>query len=227
MKEVNIGKYIEDYELRRITISEIAVKEKVSIPTVKNRLDKYYEQSENERPDFEEIRKRQIEIIKKYIKDYEDRKISAQEIADKERFGYKTVLERIHEYYEAKGTERPSFRGARRKNIDVEKYIKEYEQNNISITEIRKKEGVSFGVVKKNIDIHLNNQCEDKTSDTNNTQIRRKISGATRRIIKDFIKRGLSKEEIRESAEKRNIFISDELFDQLYKEIEDREGEQR
>ena len=111
MKEnINIEKYIEDYEKGTLLINQIARLEHSNYNTIDYCINKYYQKIGKERvkPKIKNIgeKNRKNIDIEKYIKDYESGKISIPEIAQIEDVHPNTINSRVNEYYEKKGKKR-------------------------------------------------------------------------------------------------------------------------
>ena len=309
MKNIDIGKYVKDYEERKIIIEEIAKKEEVSIRTIASKLDKYYEKQGIQPKKFSIGPRKKAENIEKYVEDYEKGTIHPWQIAAKEGVSEATIITRLKEYYAIQGKQLPkpkrenvrkkvniekyvedyekgtmhpsqiavkegvceatiinrlkeyyatrgkqmpkSKRKTVKKQIDIGKYIKEFEEGKILLEEIAIKENVSCYIAKKRFEEYYckkglkapkslyrtrkqinNNKKYEKLSDVNHTNksettVEKQISKSAINTIKTFLKRGLTKEEIKSIAEKRRIIIPDELFEQISKDVEYIKEEER
>ena len=202
--KTDIEKYIKDYEEGKITIKEIANQENVCERTIMRRIDEYYSEKGIEKLEIRKQSRRLNINIEKYIKDYEEGKITKKEIANQENVCESTIKRRIDEYYSEKGIERPDFRKRiiNSSKIDITKHIDEYERGEITVKDIAKVENVSSSTIFKLLQEYYSNQGK------NRPKFNVPIS-----VLRDFLKRGMSEDAIREVALRRNIIIKDEDFE--------------
>lgn len=308
-KDINIEKYIKDYENEKITVEQIADKEGVSTTTIRNRMNDYYNKIGKENPmksrkksikdnreDYGEGKKTELKpvtkkniCIGKYLEDFENGKITVNQIARQEDVSNTTIYKRLDEYYAERGKERPKIKKTSsnvvymnltykskktkriinhkgKKNIDIESYIYDYEKRNITIEEIANKENVSVSTINKRVNeyyekngkerpknhelynINIDNYIEDfeagkvtisqiaenenVSNDVINTRIKKYYKekgrnvpkiGVPKDTIKTFLKRGMTREQIRKSALQRNVIILDSEFEKVEEEIKNDE----
>lgn len=200
---INIEVYIPMFEKGEILLGEIAKREDLSITTISKKIDEYYEKVGKKRPKFTGGKKK-VEIdIEKYIKMHEERKITLRKIAEKENASVSVVERRIQEYYEKEGKKKPQFK-AEYKEIDVEQYIDEFEEGKITVKEISDKEKISVDRTKKQIKKYYEKKGKKAP----------KI-GISIELLKYFLTKGMTKEEIRKNAFERNVIIPDEYFEKV------------
>jgi len=87
--------------------------------------------------------------IEKYIKDYEERKITVEEIASIENESKSTIYRRINVYYMRNKLINPL--GHKKQDVKIEKYIVDYEAGNITVNDIAAKEGLSYYTINRRI----------------------------------------------------------------------------
>ena len=95
--DIKIEKYIEDYENRRITVSEIAEKENASISTISSKIKKYYNLRREQK--LKTVKKSKSDLIEKYIEDLENGKITPKELAEKLLVSQSSINMLIREFY--------------------------------------------------------------------------------------------------------------------------------
>lgn len=217
-KDINIEKYIEDYEKGTLSIAQIAKLEKSTYSTIDFHINKYYKKIGKERAKQKRKRnggknKKDIDL-RKYIEGYESQKLSIDEIAKMEKIHPNTLRSKLDAYYENIGKKRPSFKKEpKQKKVDIEKYIQDYEDGKILLQEIADAESKSSSAIKKNIQNYYKKMGKKAP----------KI-GVTKDALTYFIKIGMTKEQIRENAAKRNILIPDKYFEDAYKELKEQEN---
>lgn len=227
-KNIDIEKYIEDFENERITVNQIAMQENVSNPTIYKRLDEYYTERGKERPRHKKISpkvsymnltykgkktkrivnhegKKNIDI-ESYIDDYEKQKKTIEEIANAENVSVSTINKRINEYYEKNGKERP--KNHELYNINIDNYIEDLEAGKLTISKIAENENVSHDVIKARIKKYYDEKGKKVP----------KI-GASKDVIKPLLKMGMTREQIRKAALQRNVIILDINFEKAEEEI--------
>lgn len=211
-KTISIEKYIPMFEKREISLWEIARREDSSVTTITKKVDEYYESTGKKRPKFKGGRKK-VEIdIEKYRKMYEERKITLREIAEEEHTSISIVERRLQEYYEKEEKKSPKFKNEY-KEIDIEQYINEFEKGKITVKEISDKEETSIESTKKQIKKYYNKKGKKAPK-----------VGISIELLKYFMTKGMTKEQIRKNAFERNIIIPDEYFERV-QEIIDRDEE--
>lgn len=198
--DIDIEQYISDYEKRKITATQIAALEGVSITTINNRIDEYYMERKKERPKFARSVSKTINI-EKYISDYENGKITVQEIAEREDLCISSTNAKINEYYLKRKKKRPRVREEKTK-INIEQYISDYEKGIIMVDEIAKLEGISHSVANAQINKYYKRMGK-----------KRPQIGAPIEVLAYYLKKGMTRDEIRKVAKKRNILIPDSFFE--------------
>ena len=106
--DIKIEKYIEDYENRRITVSEIAEKENASISTISSKIKKYYNLRREQK--LKTVKKSKSDLIEKYIEDLENGKITPKELAEKLLVSQSSINMLIREFYKSKNRTEPKYR---------------------------------------------------------------------------------------------------------------------
>lgn len=227
-RNIDIEKYIEDFENEKITVNQIAMQENVSNTTIYKKLDEYYAKIGKERPRHkktssnffnmnltskDEKTKRIINHngkknidIESYIYDYEKRNITIEEIANKENVSVSTINKRVNEYYEKNGKERP--KNYELYNINIDNYIEAFEAGKVTVSQIAENENVSNAVINTRIKKYYDERGKKVP----------KI-GAPKDAIKLFLKMGMTREQIRQSALQRNVIILDSDFEKAEEEI--------
>lgn len=212
--DIDIEKYIEQFERREMSLSAIARKENVSEVTINKRINEYYEKKGKERPKFKWKKILKIDI-EKYIERYEKKEITVYKIAQDEKVSRDTITRRIEEYYEQKGIEREEKEEKEEKEeINIQQYISEYEKGKITIKEIADKESVCINIAKEKLKQYYNGRGKKPPR-----------AGMSINLLKYFLEKGMSKEEIRKEAFKRNIVIPDEYFKKAEEKISKEEEE--
>lgn len=231
-KNIDIEKYIEDFENEKITVNQIAMQENVSNPIIYKKLDEYYAKIGKERPRHKKTSpkvsymnltakdkktkriinnkgKKNIDI-ESYIDDYEKQRKTIEEIANAENVSVSTINKRVNEYYEKIGKERP--KNYELYNINIDKYIEAFEEGKVTISQIAKNENVSHDVINTRIKKYYDKKGKKVP----------KI-GASKDVIKPFLKRGMTREQIRKYALQRNVIILDSNFEKAEEEIKNDE----
>lgn len=153
--------------------------------------------------------------IENYINKYERRTITLKEIAKQEGVSAFTINRRINDYYKKKEKERPKLQGIKGREIDIEKYIPDYESGKLKETQIAEKLGVGIYIVSNRIEKYYANKGQKKP----------KI-GVSIYVLEGLLKKGMTREQIREEAKKRNILIPDKYFDTAEKGL-NKNGDER
>lgn len=150
-------KYIKDYEAGLLSVKEIANRENTTTVTINVKMNEYYRKNGKRRP----VLKRKKEIdIEKYIKDYEEGKITIEKMAKLEGISRNTMNKILCEYYIECGREKPKLN--QRMDIKIEKYIEDYENRRITVSEIAEKENASISTISSKIKKYYNLRREQK-----------------------------------------------------------------
>lgn len=206
--ELPMKEIIEKFE-NGISQAVLASEYHVSYATIKSRINNYYIQKGINKPKRKtksKIPKRKIlpmdEIIKKLEND-----ISPQDLATEYGVSYNTMLSKINKYYIEKGLSKPqSHIGRKLKELPIEEVIKKYE-NGFSTKEL----SISYNISFQTINTRINNYYKEKGIKTP-----RQLRSVT--VISDFLSKGLSIDEIVETAKKRNIIIPQHIIDSALQE---------
>lgn len=156
-KIIDMEKYIKDYEAGLLSVKEIAKRENTTTVTINVKMNEYYRKNGKRRPVLK--RKREIDI-EKYIKDYEEGKITIEKMAKLEGISRNTMNKILCEYYIECGREKPKLN--QRMDIKIEKYIEDYENRRITVSEIAEKENASISTISSKIKKYYNLRREQK-----------------------------------------------------------------
>jgi len=223
-RKLEIEKYIKDYENGMIPAWQIAIKEGSNESKVRRAIKEYYDKQGKEVPKVVSRYRIKEFDIEKYIEDYENGKISISKIAEIEKTDRMRVSRKINEYYDSNELIKPeNIPSVNKKNIDIEAYIEDINKKNTTIKQIAELENTSSTTIYKRV-----NDYNREKGIIKNQKMSRSSGGISKTVkttIKEFLKRGLNKEEIAKIALKRNIVIPDEVFDDLLKEMNNEEVE--
>ncbi|MBR3133167.1 MAG: hypothetical protein IKG42_03760 [Clostridia bacterium] len=215
-KEIDISKYIKDWEKGNLTFAKIAEMEDVSTTVVNRSINEYYQEKGLEKPNKSIIKVKNIDLSL-YINDLENGEITPNEIAEIEKMAISTVNKRIMEYYSQKKMPVPDFKikkkkiveeekpiivDKRKKETNIEQYIEDFENGNITREEIAEIENVKPVTIYKRVEKYYLKQG-------------RKVPkiGAQINELAILLRSGVSIEEIREGAKKRNTLLPDKYFE--------------
>lgn len=212
--ELPMDKIIKEYE-EKISTTDLAKEYGVSDATIRARIRRYYEEIGRSRiKNITGPKKKKIsidEIIKRYEKG-----IEIKEIAKEYNVVYSTIRTRVSDYYKNKGKEKPKTNSFKKQQLR-EHIIKEYE-NGKKQTYLAKKYGISKSTISKIIQkYYLENELKvhkKKEIPVENKEKRqkepKKLRSAT--VIVEYLKKGLTIQEILETASKKNVIISQEII---------------
>jgi len=192
-----IEEIVKKYE-NRTSMVKLGKEYSVSGETINSRINEYYEERKIERPN----KSTRIELpVEEIVKRYEngDR---IEDIAKEYNVSEFTINRRIKEYYEERGLERPFQKTGNKKiKLPIEEIVKRYE-NGDCIENIAKEYETSYA----NIDRRIKEYYKEKGEKA--PRILRSSS-----VVQEYLKKGLTKEEIIQIALKKNIIIPQKLID--------------
>ena len=186
---------------------QLEVKYGVSMTTISARIKEYCEATGEKEPKGNLTGKIELpveDIIKKWRK-----KIKISDIAVEYGVSSTNISKRIDEYCQEKGIKRPKKkkkikkeRGEKKpyKDIPVEEIITQRE-NGVEITELSEKYVVSGNTIERRIDRYYEERKINKP------KILKSAS-----VITEYLKKGLTPEQIREIAKQSGVIIPDEIM---------------
>lgn len=186
---------------------DLATEYEVSCNIINNRLKEYYERTGIDRPriGFARTIKLPIEEI---IERYENR-TSLQELAIEYGVSYDLINNRVNEYYKKTGIARPSAIKTRHKRkriqLSVEEIVEKY-QDGSSLRELAEEYKVSHELINKSLKEYYEGKGKGVP----------KILSSSN-IVKEFLKKRMTIEEIIEIASKRNVIIPKHLIEEALK----------
>ena len=203
-----------------LTQTQLERKYGASMTTISSRIKAYCEATGQEEPKSELTGRIQLpveEIVKRRKKG-----IKISDIAFEYGVSASTISNRINEYYEEKGIKRPK---KKKKSKQVKREIKPYKkipveeiinqrENGMEITELAEKYEVSGNTIDRRIDKYYE---ERKTP-------RPKILKSTS-VITEYLKKGLTPEQIREIATQSGVIIPDDVMKKGIEAIEKKKKE--
>lgn len=216
--KVDISKYIEDLKVGKITQAEIRRKEGVSRTIVIARIKDYYDEIGEQRPSFKMGRKKSTPKkttrkplnVEDYIEDYSIGFITQSGIAKKAGITISGVSRAISRYYVRKIGENNLSKST---TFDINTYIYEYEIGAITPHQIAIREKIDIKKVNTEIENYYRNQNKKPPK-----------YGVPESVILEYLEKGLSKEQIKAVATKKNIIIPDAAFERMAKKLEGYEG---
>ena len=216
--KVDISKYIENLNAGKITQADIRRKEGVSKAILTARIKDYYDEIGEQRPKFKAGRKKTVPEkssrkplnVEEYIEDYSIGFINQSGIAKKSGITISGVSKAISRYYVRKIGENNLFKST---TFDIKKYIKEYESGAITPHQIAIHEKIDIKKVNEEIENYYINQNKKPPK-----------YGVPESVILEYLEKGLSKEQIKAIAAKKNLIIPDAAFERVEKKLEGHEG---
>lgn len=216
-KELPVEEIVKKYEAG-ISQAQLAKKYNVSDFAIRMRIAQYYQETGRERPEISSTKK-EVPIEEIVIK-YESGMLQSQ-LAEEYNVSNTIINTRIAEYYQRTGRKRPP-KVCHRKKLPMEEIIKKYETG-VSQVQLAEEYNVSQSVICLRISEYYyetgKEKPERKKSETKETNSYTQEEGKKPKelrsttIIIDYLKKGLSIEDIIEAASKRNIVIPQKLID--------------
>ena len=216
-KELPVEEIVKKYEAG-ISQAQLAKEYNVSDFAIRMRIAQYYQETGRERPEISSTKK-EVPIEEIVIK-YESGMLQSQ-LAEEYNVSNTIINTRIAEYYQRTGRKRPP-KACHRKKLPMEEIIKKYESG-VSQGQLAKEYNVSQSVICLRISEYYyetgKEKPERKKSGKKGTNTYTKDEGKKPKelrsttIIIDYLKKGLSIEDIIETAAKRNVVIPQKLID--------------
>ncbi len=200
--ELPIEEIVKKWE-QGVTQKELSKEYGVSDVTISKRISEYYEKEEKKKT------KQRIELqIKEIVKKWEQG--TTQEKLSKE-YGVSgfTISKRISEYYEKEEKEKPK----QRIELPIEEIVKKWERG-ITQKELSKRYGVSKSTISKRISKYYQKK-KRKKNEEKKAKILRNSS-----IIVEYLRKGLTIEQIESIASKQNIIVPQEVKEKAIQKIE-------
>ena len=200
--ELPIEEIVKKWE-QGVTQKELSKEYGVSRVTINKRISEYYEKEEKGKP------KQRIELpIEEIVKKWEQG--TTQEKLSKE-YGVSgfTISKRISEYYEKEEKEKPK----QRIELPIEEIVKKWERG-ITQKELSKRYGVSKSTINKRISKYYQKK-KRKKNEEKKAKILRNSS-----IIVEYLRKGLTIEQIESIASKQNIIVPQEVKEKAIQKIE-------
>ena len=187
-----------------VTQKDLSKEYGVSEALISKRISEYYEKEGKEKPK-QRINLPIDEIVKKLGQGVTQKDLSKE-------YGVSEALinKRIFEYYEKEGKEKPKRKTKRRINLPVDEIVKKWGQG-ITQKELSKEYGVSDGTIKKRISEYYRKK-------ENNEKKLRVLKSSS--IIVEYLRKGLTIEQIESSALKQNIIVPQEVIEKAIQKIE-------
>ncbi len=200
--ELPIEEIVKKWE-QGVTQKELSKEYGVSRVTINKRISEYYEKEEKGKP------RQRIELpIEEIVKKWEQG--TTQEKLSKE-YGVSgfTISKRISEYYEKEEKEKPK----QRIELPIEEIVKKWERG-ITQKELSKRYGVSKSTINKRISKYYQKK-KRKKNEEKKAKILRNSS-----IIVEYLRKGLTIEQIESIASKQNIIVPQEVKEKAIQKIE-------
>ena len=195
MEEI-IGKYENGF-----LQSQLAEEYGVGLSTIGKKIREYYNESGKNKPVYNRggMKRKELpvdEIVKKY-----EQGISQEQLGREYNVTHTTIKNSIHEYY-ANKKERSSSKYIVNQeiNLPIEEIVEKY-KNGIDEFFLADEYGVSYSTILKKIKKFYENKNDLKP---------KRVRSAT--IILEYLKKGLTIEQILEIAENKNIIIPENII---------------
>lgn len=200
--ELPIEEIAKKYE-KGISTQKLATEYETSYFTIYSRLKRYYEEKGVEKP---VIRKKSTKIelpIEEIVEKYEA-KISVEDLATEYNVSRTTINVRLRQYYEEKQLKRPVIKECCKKiELPIEEIVEKYEAG-INEEDLATEYGVSCGLINKRLKEYYKSKGKI---------VPRMLKSLT--VIEEYLKKGLTIEEITEIASKRNVIIPQDLINTI------------
>ena len=217
-KELPVEEMVKDKK-NGFTQTQLEIKYGVSMTTISKRIKEYCEERGEEEPKGELTGRIELpveDIVRKWKNG-----ISVSELALEYEVSSTTISKRIDEYYQNKGKERPKKKTKKErkkreskpyKEIPVEEIITQIE-NGVEPTELAEK----YEVSRNTIDRKVEKYCAEKR--ISEPRILR-----SSRVIVEYLKKGLTPEQIKEVAKRSGVIIPDNIMEKGIEANEKRNG---
>ena len=205
--ELPIEEIVKKWE-QGVTQKELSKKYGGSQELISKRIIEYYEKEEKEKP--KRKTKQRIKLPVEEIVEKWEQGTTQKELSKEYGVSDDTVKKRISEYYEKEGKEKPKRKTKRRINLPVDEIVKKWGQG-ITQKELSKEYGVSDATIKKRISEYYRKK-------ENNEKKLRVLKSSS--IIVEYLRKGLTIEQIESSALKQNIIVPQEVIEKAIQKIE-------
>ena len=206
--ELPIEKIVEKWK-QGATQKELAKEYGVSTQTINNRISEYYEKEGKQKPKRKSKLKIELpidEIVEKW-----EQGNTLIELTKEYGVSYRTIRNRISEYYEKEGKQKtkPKRKLKPKKELPIDEIVEKWEKG-VTQRELTKEYGVSYRTIQSRI-----SQYYDKNED--NEKIKKdekklKVMKSSS-IIAEYLKKGLTIEQIESIALKQNIIIPQKVIE--------------
>ena len=186
-----------------VTQKELSKEYGVSEALIGRRISEYYEKEEKGKP------KQRIELpIEEIVKKWEQG-VTQKELSKEYGVSGFTISKRISEYYEKEEKKKPK----QRIELPIEEIVKKWERG-ITQKELSKRYGVSKSTISKRISKYYQKK-KRKKNEEKKAKILRNSS-----IIVEYLRKGLTIEQIESIASKQNIIVPQEVKEKAIQKIE-------
>ena len=201
-KELPIEEIIKKYE-EGCTILKLSEQYNASSATIRNRITKYYTILGKEIPkrDHTKVNIPIEDVIEKY-----ESGILQSKIAEEYGVSKVTIGNKIKKYYKENGEEKPK-KDLTRIKLPIEDIIKKYESGIDEVT-LAEEYNVPHSTINKKTTKFYNKNGKKKPRILKTTA-----------IVMDYLKKGLTIEEIIKTASDRNIIIPQDIISDALKEV--------
>ena len=200
--ELQIEEIVKKWE-QGITQEKLSKEYGVSEYIIRKRISEYYEKEEKEKP------KQKIELpIEEIVKKWEQG-VTQKELSKEYGVSRVTINKRISEYYEKEEKGKPR----QRIELPIEEIVKKWERG-ITQKELSKRYGVSKSTINKRISKYYQKK-KRKKNEEKKAKILRNSS-----IIVEYLRKGLTIEQIESIASKQNIIVPQEVKEKAIQKIE-------
>ena len=193
---------------RGVTQKDLSKEYGVSEALINKRIFEYYEKEGKEKP--KQKPKQRINLPVEEIVEKWEQGTTQKELSKEYGVSDNTIEKRISEYYEKEGKEKPKRKTKRRINLPVDEIVKKWGQG-ITQKELSKEYGVSDVTIKKRISEYYRKK-------ENNEKKLRVLKSSS--IIVEYLRKGLTIEQIESSALKQNIIVPQEVIEKAIQKIE-------
>ena len=200
--ELQIEEIVKKWE-QGITQEKLSKEYGVSEYIIRKRISEYYEKEEKEKP------KQKIELpIEEIVKKWEQG-VTQKELSKEYGVSEALIGRRISEYYEKEEKGKPK----QRIELPIEEIVKKWERG-ITQKELSKRYGVSKSTISKRISKYYQKK-KRKKNEEKKAKILRNSS-----IIVEYLRKGLTIEQIESIASKQNIIVPQEVKEKAIQKIE-------
>ena len=208
--ELPIEKIVEKWKQGAIQ-KELAKEYGVSTQTINNRISEYYEKEGKQKTKPKRKSKLKIELPIDEIVEKWEQGNTLIELTKEYGVSYRTIRNRISEYYEKEGKQKtkPKRKLKPKKELPIDEIVEKWEKG-VTQRELTKEYGVSYRTIQSRI-----SQYYDKNED--NEKIKKdekklKVMKSSS-IIAEYLKKGLTIEQIESIALKQNIIIPQKVIE--------------